>query len=94
MKTVFEKDSEYFCDIQAPCFQKLLPEEKKLVQQERKQEILQLLSRKDLAEFAGISIESGVKLLKSIEKDGLIELHEKDIRIMNYDNLANISRRG
>jgi CRP/FNR family transcriptional regulator len=231
MKTIFEKDSEYFCDIQAPCFQELLPEEIKLVQQDRTQvlfrkgdsltkqgtfgsyvlfivtgyvkqylegeaqrdynlriikpgefvglsivfsgntfnyssvaltecraflvekqaiatlakkngnfgfsiikrycelnvslfnslnnvifhqmngrlaetllyidsfkkdnpEIFQLLSRKELAEFAGISMESGVKLLKSFEKDGLIELHEKDIKIIDYDKLAEIGRRG
>jgi len=231
MKTVLENDREYFCDIQAPCFQELLPEEIKLVQQERTQvlfrkgdsltkqgtfgsyvlfivtgyvkqylegdgqrdfnlriikpgefvglsivfsgntfsyssvaltecraflidkqavsslakkngnfgfsiikrycelnislfkslnnvifhqmngrmaetllyldsfkkdnpEIFQLLSRKELAEFAGVSMESGVKLLKNFEKDGLIELHEKDIRILNSGKLEEISRRG
>jgi len=231
MKTVLENDREYFCDIQAPCFQELLPEEIKLVQQERTQvlfrkgdsltkqgtfgsyvlfivtgyvkqylegdgqrdfnlriikpgefvglsivfsgntfsyssvaltecraflidkqavsslakkngnfgfsiikrycelnislfkslnnvifhqmngrmaeillyldsfkkdnpEIFQLLSRKELAEFAGVSMESGVKLLKNFEKDGLIELHEKDIRIINHVKLEEISRRG
>ena len=31
-----------------------------------KPEIFQLLSRKDLADFAGISTESAVKLLKNI----------------------------
>lgn len=59
-----------------------------------KEEIFQLLSRKDLADFAGISTESTVKLLKSFEKDGLIELHEKDIRLINHDSLVEISRRG
>jgi CRP-like cAMP-binding protein len=57
-------------------------------------EIFQLLSRKDLADFAGISTESTVKLLKSFEKDGLIELHEKDIKIINYDALVEISSKG
>jgi CRP-like cAMP-binding protein len=57
-------------------------------------EIFNVLSRKDLAEFTGISTESAVKLLKSFEKDGLIELHEKDIIIRNYSTLAEISRRG
>ena len=47
-----------------------------------KAEIFQLLSRKDLADFAGISTESAVKLLKTFEKDGLIELHEKDIKLL------------
>ena len=57
-------------------------------------EIFQLLSRKDIAEFAGISTESTVKLLKSFEKDGLIELDEKDIRILNVSLLEEISLRG
>jgi CRP-like cAMP-binding protein len=61
---------------------------------ESKTEIFQLLSRKDIADFAGISTESTVKILKSFEKDGLIELHEKDIIIVKYETLAEISRRG
>ena len=59
-----------------------------------KAEIFQLLSRKDLADFAGISTESTVKLLKIFEKDELIELHEKDIIIVKRDALIEISRRG
>ena len=59
-----------------------------------KAEIFQLLSRKDLADLAGISTESTVKLLKMFEKEGLIELHEKDIRIVKHDALLEISRRG
>lgn len=61
---------------------------------EDKEEIFQLLSRKDIADFAGISTESTVKLLKLFEKDGLLELHEKDIRILKKDALLEISRRG
>jgi CRP/FNR family transcriptional regulator len=57
-------------------------------------EIFQLLSRKDLADFAGISTESAVKLLKSFEKDGLIELNEKDIRLINLAELQEISKKG
>ncbi|MDX9946072.1 MAG: Crp/Fnr family transcriptional regulator [Bacteroidales bacterium] len=57
-------------------------------------EIFQLLSRKDLADFAGISVESAVKLLKSFEKDGLIELHDKDIVLKKHETLAEISKRG
>ncbi len=59
-----------------------------------KPEIFQLLSRKDLADFAGISTESGVKLLKTFEKEGLIELHEKDIRLLRHDTLVEISKVG
>jgi CRP/FNR family transcriptional regulator len=56
--------------------------------------IFQLLSRKDIADFAGISTESAVKLLKSFEKDGLIALHDKDVVILNSHVLHEISKRG
>lgn len=57
-------------------------------------EIFQLLSRKDIAEFAGISTESAVKLLKNFEKDGLITLNDKDITIEKRNELLEISKRG
>ena len=57
-------------------------------------EIFQLLSRKDIADFAGISTESCVKLLKNFEKDGLIELNEKNIVIVNQNGLIEISKKG
>lgn len=57
-------------------------------------EIFQLLSRKDIADFAGISTESAVKLLKSFEKDGLIKLNEKDIAVVNQKELLEISKKG
>jgi hypothetical protein len=39
-------------------------------------------------------MESGVKLLKTFEKEGLISLHEKDIEVLKHHALAEISRRG
>lgn len=57
-------------------------------------DVFQLLSRKDIANFAGVSTESAVKLLKSFEKDGLIELSEKDIVLIDYTGLNEISKRG
>lgn len=59
-----------------------------------KEEIFQLLSRKDIADFAGISTESAVKLLKTFEKDGLIKLVEKDVQIIKHNELLEISRKG
>jgi CRP-like cAMP-binding protein len=56
--------------------------------------VFHLLSRKDIADFTGISTESAVKLLKSFEKDGLIKLNEKDIELLNYDALKEISKKG
>lgn len=57
-------------------------------------EIFQLLSRKDIADFAGISTESTVKLLKSFEKDGLIKLNDKDIVVTNQSGLVELSQKG
>jgi len=61
---------------------------------EENPEIFQLLSRKDIADFAGISTESAIKLLKAFEKDGSIELNEKDIRLINLNALLEISKKG
>ncbi len=56
--------------------------------------VFQLLVRKDLADFAGISTESAVKLLKQFEKEGLIKLKEKDIQILDEGRLLEISKHG
>jgi CRP/FNR family transcriptional regulator len=56
--------------------------------------IFQLLTRKDLADFAGISTESTVKLLKAFEKEGLVELLEKDIVLPDLTKLKDIQKRG
>ena len=43
MKTILETDSDFICDIQAPCFQMLLPEEAEVVRASK----TQVLFRKD-----------------------------------------------
>lgn len=58
------------------------------------EELFPLLSRKDIADFAGISTESAVKLLKSFARDGIIALDEKNITILNREHLLEISKRG
>lgn len=57
-------------------------------------EIFQLLSRKDIADFAAITTESTIKMLKSFEKDGLIKLIDKDIVILKENELIEISNKG
>ncbi len=57
-------------------------------------EIFQLLSRKEIADFAGISTESAVKLLKTLEKEGVVALKDKDIIINHTDRLGMISKNG
>ena len=57
-------------------------------------DIFQQLTRKDIADFAGISTESAVKLLKSFEKEGYISLNGKDIEVIENKKLKEISRIG
>lgn len=52
------------------------------------------LSRRDVADFAGISTESAVKLLKNLEKDGIIKLIDKNIVVINRLKLEEIGRKG
>jgi CRP-like cAMP-binding protein len=56
--------------------------------------IFAYLSRKEIADFAGLSTESTVKLLKGFEQDGLIKLVDKDIEVLKRENLIEISKRG
>jgi CRP/FNR family transcriptional regulator len=58
------------------------------------EDITSLLSRKEIAEFANLTTESTVKILKSFEKDGLLRLDEKSIAILDRDRLAEISKNG
>lgn len=60
----------------------------------RSRQIFELLSRRDIAEFAGISTENTVKLLKTFEKEGIIRLSDKDVQILNREKLLEISRTG
>lgn len=57
-------------------------------------DVTSLLTRKDIADFAGISTEGAVKVLKSFEKDGHIKLTEKKIEVLDRNALADISKRG
>lgn len=61
---------------------------------EREPSIFQLLTRKDLGDFIGSSTEGTIKLLKSFEREGLIELDDKDIRIRAFDRLQDIRQHG
>jgi CRP-like cAMP-binding protein len=56
--------------------------------------VFTLLSRREIAEFAGISTESAVKLLKNMEKDGILRLEDKNILLLNRDMLQQIALKG
>lgn len=62
--------------------------------QQEGQPVFVNLSRKDLSDFAGVSTESAIKLLKNFEKEGLIRLDEKNVIVLNPQALEEISRRG
>jgi CRP/FNR family transcriptional regulator len=52
------------------------------------------LNRKDIAEFAGLSTESTVRLLTELKNENIIDITGKEISILNMELLKNISRRG
>lgn len=52
------------------------------------------LSRREIAEFANISIESTVKLLKDFSAEGIIKLDGKTVLIKNRKALEDIARKG
>ncbi len=58
------------------------------------EEIFLNLTRQDIADFASISIESAIKFLKELEKEGVILLEGKDIKITNLSKLEEISIKG
>ncbi len=52
------------------------------------------LSRQELAEFAGLSMENTIRILKEFENDKLIKLKGKDFKIINPEMLERISEYG
>lgn len=55
---------------------------------------LAYLTRRDIADFATITVESTVKFLKEFEKDNLIKLQGRRIEIVNSEVLKAINKRG
>lgn len=56
------------------------------------EQIFQLLTRKEIAAFAGLSVETTVKLLKEFEQEKIIELHDKEIHVVNKHKLEEYSQ--
>jgi len=56
--------------------------------------IYSILSRKDIAEFAGLSVESTVRLLTELKNEGIIDISGKNIKILKPELLNEISKRG
>ncbi len=58
------------------------------------QNLTQYTSRQDIADFASITVENTVALLKEFERDSILELNGKQITILNSDLLRDISLKG
>ena len=52
------------------------------------------LSRSDMADLTGLSIESVLRIMKDFKKEGLIETKGKSIEILNVEKLEHISQFG
>jgi len=52
------------------------------------------VSRKEIAEFAACSHENVINTLSRFRKEGIIEFHGKEIEILNFELLEEISRKG
>ncbi len=53
-----------------------------------------IISRQDFADMAAISKESVSRILKQFKDDNLIKINIKTIKILNYDQLVQISECG
>lgn len=56
--------------------------------------VFQYLNRQEIAGFAAISNESGIKFLKEFEKEGILKLKNRDIEILDTKRLNTISKMG
>lgn len=60
----------------------------------KNENVYEHLTRQNIADFASISVESAVKFIKEFEKEGLLKLEGKDIKITNKRKLEDIELRG
>jgi len=58
------------------------------------EDIFQYLNRQDIADFSSISSESAIKFLKEFEKEGILKLKGKDIKVTKKGKLEEIAKRG
>jgi CRP/FNR family transcriptional regulator len=59
-----------------------------------KEDIFMHLTRQDIAEFAAITTESAIRFLKEFEKERMVKLNGKEIQIIDYPRLEEISQKG
>lgn len=52
------------------------------------------LTRQDMADFLGLSMENVIRIIKELENDNLIEVNGKSIRLLNKESLHKICEFG
>jgi CRP-like cAMP-binding protein len=52
------------------------------------------LSKQDISELSGMSKDSAVKILRDFQNDGIINLTEHEMELLNYEKLHMISKTG
>jgi CRP/FNR family transcriptional regulator len=52
------------------------------------------LSRKDLAEYTGVSVMSIIRAIKDFKKDGIIDINGNKVEILDFNQLERISKTG
>lgn len=53
-----------------------------------------ILTRQELAEFTGMTKESVSRILKEFKEEGLIEIEDRQVEIIDFDKMTSISRKG
>jgi len=51
------------------------------------------LKREEMADMAGVAVETAIRLLSAFRKEGLISMERRSITLLNQDRLARIARR-
>ena len=52
------------------------------------------LSKQDLSELSGMSKDSGIKVLRTFHKEGIVKISDDEIRLLDEEALRRISRTG
>jgi len=60
----------------------------------RSENFILSLTRKELAQFAGISEENFITTMQRFHKENIIEVHAKQVKIVDIERLREISKRG
>ena len=53
-----------------------------------------ILTRQELAEFTGMTKESVSRILKEFKEEGLIEIEDRTVEILDFEKMNSISRKG